>query len=190
VGNPFPVSTFKERTMYTLSKTALHRLLEQILDKINPDILHPHVPFVLDAAARVALNPQPLPPKAQAALGAFLARAMIDQAEEQLRIAMAVSGGENVEKIVGAIGSHVAEDVDFVCGNGLTPWPLPWPWPPKFGPGEIAPADLLFAGAQFQTFADDIGGNPLRGVFSKAADQFFSTALKRLEGACECPAGN
>jgi hypothetical protein len=176
--------------MYTLSKTALHQLLEQILDKINPDILHPHGPFVLNAAVQAALTPQPLPPKAGAALGAFLARAMIDQAEEQLRIALAVSGGENAEKIVAAIGSQVAEDVDFVCGNGRMSWPLPWPWPPRFGPGEIEPADLLFAGAQFQTFANDIEGNPLHGVFSKAADQFFTTALKRLESPCECPTGN
>ncbi len=175
--------------MYTFSKAALHHLLEQILDKINPDILHPHVPSILDAAARVALNPQPLPPGEKAALGAFLARAMIDQAEGQLRLALAVSGGENQEKIVGAIGAQVEEDVDFVCGNGRKSWPLPWPWPPKFDPGVITPTDLLFAGAQFQTFANDIEGNPLHGVFSKAADRFFETAAKQLEGHCARSAG-
>jgi hypothetical protein len=75
------------------------------------------------------------------------------------------------------VGSQVADEVDFYCGNGRKPWP----WPPKFAPDEITQADLLFAGAQFQSFANDIEGNALLGTFSEAADTLFAKVVERLE---------
>jgi hypothetical protein len=184
--------------MYSLSKTALLRMIDEILDKINPDIRHPHVWIGAIAAGvmanpepnpwrigdKVALNPQPLPPgpSERAALGVYLARTIIDQANAQLRTALAVSASDASERIAGVVGSQVTDEVDFVCGNGRRPWPLPWPWPPQFAAGEITPVDLLFAGAQFQSFAGRIEGHPLQGAFSKAADTLFATAVARLDG--------
>lgn len=175
--------------MVSLSNSALRRLLEHILDRINPDILHPHID-----PGSMGVDPEPNPWRGQAALahahaapqimrGAFFARSVIDRANSLLRAAAVFSGGESGERATGVIVSQVMEDIENYCGNGMRHWPFPWPWPGpwKLDPVDISPIDLLVAGSEFQSYVDTFKGAPLSDAFGKAAETLLATAAKRLE---------
>jgi hypothetical protein len=176
-------------SMVSLSNSALRRLLEHVLDRINPDILHPHID-----PGSMKFGPQPNPWRGQAALphahaapqimlGAFFARSVIDRANSLLRASAVLAGGESEKRATGVIVSQVMEDIENICGNGMRHWPFPWPWPGpwKLDPVEISPIDLLVAGSEFQAYVDTFKGAPLTDAFAKAAETLMATAAKRLE---------
>ena len=176
--------------MLSLSNSALRRLIEQVLDRINPDILHPHI----DPGSVIMGDPEPSPwrsglaskvgqPALRIMFGAVFARAVIDRADSLLRASAVFTGGEGEKQATGVIISQVMEDIDDYCGNGMRHWPFPWPWPGpwKFDPVDISPIDLLVAGSEFQSYVDTFKAGPLTEAFAKAAETLMATAATRLE---------
>lgn len=176
--------------MATFSNAALRRLIEQILDRINPDILHPHI----DPGSMRFADPEPNPwksgvgskagrPAMGITAGASFASAVIERAVSSLRVSAVLGGAEAEKRAAGVVASQVMDDVDGYCGNGMRHWPFPWPWPGpwKLGPDEISPVDLIVAGCQFQAYAEAIKGTVLADTFAKAADTMINTAAKQLE---------
>jgi hypothetical protein len=127
-----------------------------------------------DPASLVALNPQPLPPRA--GLVATLGQAALARAE-LIGEAAAHSGH------AGAAGKYVTDLIDDWCG---TP-PRPFPWPPK-GPrpnwarAELGALDhLVLASVMEQALEGGIGGDFAEGV--RAAQQkLVETAMTSLRG--------
>lgn len=176
--------------MATFSSAALRRLIEQILDRINPDILHPHI----DPSSMRFTDPQPNPwkswsaemdgqPAARVMAGSLFARAVIERANGLLRASAVFGGAESEKRATGVVTSQIMEDVDGYCGNGIRRWPWPWPWPGrwKVAPSEVSAIDLLVAGSEFHAYAEAIKGTALADTFAKAADTLITTAAKRLE---------
>lgn len=176
--------------MATFSNAALRRLIEQILDRINPDILHPHI----DPGAMKFHGPQPNPwtsglgaeagqPAMHVMAGSLFARAVIERASGLLRASAVFAGTEGEKRATGVVTSQVMEDVDGYCGNGARRWPWPWPWPGRWkaDPSEVSAIDLLVAGSEFHAYAEAIKGTALADTFAKAADTLITTGAKRLE---------
>lgn len=165
----------------TLSRSSLAKLLQSFYP--NPDDPGPWGPIgpVIRAALdRVTLNPQPLPPGPQPDpwRAAMFARLTIDQAVSQYQLAEALLGREAAGRASEAARSQIQAFVDEWCGTHPRPWPRPWPWPPVLDPKTVQPAELLVAGAQFETAAQL--KNPLQETFSAAAAQLIDVGLQRL----------
>jgi hypothetical protein len=152
--------------------------LLSIVGRIRPEALDaiiPHSPAVgrwTSGFDRVALNPQPLPPREGFELGA------VDLAHEIVRIAVAeeARGGSAV--------SLVSEIIDDWCG---TPWPkkFPWPWPgPRRGEGphpepwDVATARVIGA-VIFASVADRLADDKLAQTFSEGAERLAEAAVQR-----------
>lgn len=100
--------------------------------------------------ARVALNPQPLPPRI--AFAVALAREVVDRVDSlhELAETLGDSGGERPREVAGALLERFVDD----CGNGRFPrppfpkWPFPWP-PPWPGLTErLESVDIIVIGAE------------------------------------------
>ena len=140
---------------------------------------HPEIWDVIggDPQARVALNPQPLPPRS-----AFLAAVIVEFAERMTLVAEIADliprpGGEQGIIIV---GGHVARFVDAICVNGLhIRWPLPWPAPAWFADTLSGP-DLIVMGTQFQQSAAMAMDRELGRTFADAAHALLEAGAARL----------
>ena len=118
-------------------------------------------------------EPEPQPDWSKA-----VTQTVIDRALAQQRLALTLGDGTASGTASAAIRAEVAQFVDELCTEP------PAADLPSFSSlaelAEPAPADLLRAGAQFQTAADLLDGQPLRAEFTAAADRLFGTALKRI----------
>jgi len=140
---------------------------------------HPEIWDVIggDPSSRIALNPQPLPPRS-----AFLAAVIQEFTERMTDVAQIADliprpGGERGIIIV---GGHVAKFVDDICGNGLkVRWPFPWPAPPWFSE-MLSGADLIVMGTQFQQAAVITMDRELGRTFSDAAYALLEAGSARL----------
>jgi hypothetical protein len=140
---------------------------------------HPEIWEVIggDPQSRVALNPQPLPPKS-----AFLAAIILEFTERMTMVAEVADliprpGGERGIIIV---GGHVARFVDDICSNCLhIQWPLPWPAPPWFS-DTLSGADLIVMGTQFQQSAVIAMDRDLGRTFADAAHALLEAGAARL----------
>lgn len=149
--------------------------LLSIIGRINPqawDYIVPQGPFPQERwgaslAARVSLNPQPLPPHE-----AFVVSAA-EMAHSVVRIAIEseVSGESAV--------AMVSRFVDDWCG---TPWPHPWPWPwPGPGPGPdpdpwMVQTGRVVGAIVFASMGSRLAEGELREAFLKGAEQLAETA--------------
>lgn len=105
---------------------------------------------IAEKGTRVALNPQPLPPK-QVQLG-------IQQL--QRLAAGAIASGSM---------STFADDIDDWCGNGWPHrWPFPWPDPRGYRPDG---AVYLGAAIAALELADHYPEGEMQSAFTKAAEQ-------------------
>ena len=140
---------------------------------------HPEIWDVIggDPSSRIALNPQPLPPRS-----AFLAAVIQEFTERMTDVAQIADliprpGGERGIIIV---GGHVAKFVDDICGNGMkVRWPFPWPAPPWFSE-MLSAADLIVMGTQFQQAAVGAMDRELGRTFSDAAYALLEAGSARL----------
>ena len=140
---------------------------------------HPEIWDVIggDPQARVALNPQPLPPRS-----AFLAGIIVEFAERMTLVAEIADliprpGGERGIIIV---GGHVAKFVDDICVNSLhIRWPMPWPAPAWFA-DSLNGADLIVMGTQFQQSAAITMDRDLGRTFADAAHALLEAGAARL----------
>lgn len=140
---------------------------------------------------RVALNPQPLPPRESPfAMAARLARTVIDQAVLQHRASLL--SASDPDRSLEFIRALVSEYVDDWCGTRPRPWPLPVDMPPRGippvpPPGPLdfrnspwAPMYIIVVGGQFQQMADYMADSPLGEVFLSAANRLFEKGLADL----------
>lgn len=140
---------------------------------------HPEIWDVIggDPASRVALNPQPLPPRS-----AYLAAVVLEFTERMTNVAQLADliprpGGEPGTLIV---AGHVARFVDDICGNGLRiRWPFPWP-PPAWFSESLSGADLIVMGTQFQQAAVIAMDRDLGRTFGDAAYALLEAGSARL----------
>ncbi len=126
---------------------------------------------------RVALNPQPLPPRYQ--FLAALAQELVNSAELMLEINAAASEGD--ERGIIIIGGYVESIVDDTCGNGFRLiWRGPGPRPTWF-PEQLSGIDLLVMGLQFAQSAHNQFNAGLSEVMSRAATKLARVGTSRLQ---------
>ena len=130
--------------------------------------------FVGGRFDRVALNPQPLPPRWAFSL-AFARAAMerlilIQETAETMR-----STGDDRSIIV--VGGRVSELVEFVCGNGFRP-PIPFP-----GPRDDTRAtgdELVMIGLEFLRGAKQTANTDLANEFRNAGRRLVDEGANRF----------
>ena len=121
------------------------------------------------------LNPQPLPPLRRSAVAARTAIAQALTAQESAE-ALAADGANGRSE-----GSKESLARSSTSGT-RPPRPYPWPGEPVLrGTDEFSAADLLVAGAQFQTAAETLEENALRQAFQDAADRLLEQGAARLD---------
>ena len=151
--------------------TDIVRLLA-VLGRINPavwDAIIPHGPV---GPQRVALNPQPLPPKEA------MLRASAEVAHDIASAAVfaAAAGGEP--------GRLVSEVIDDWCGT----WPRPFLWPhpfPFLWPSEPEPhpdwdigASRVVGALTLAQVASRMEDGPARDALAKGAEQLLDAGLE------------
>lgn len=132
----------------------------------------PRVRFV-SALDRVALNPQPLPPRETLLAGA----AEMAHEVAGLAVASAAQGTSSA--------AFVSEVIDDWCG---TPWPRKWPWPwpgprpgtegegPEPDPWDVRTARVVGA-VIFASVASRLSSGDLRTAFAEGAERLAEAAL-------------
>ncbi len=149
------------------------RIAERALDP-------PPLPWLADGLSRVAINPQPLPPRYR--FLSALALEAINRAELLQEVADVANAGEQRGIIV--IGGYISRFADDFCGNGYTLHiphldPVPHPWFRQ----ELNGADLLVIGAEFAKAARQAFDPHVSQALSGAARQFANVAASRLQAA-------
>jgi hypothetical protein len=125
---------------------------------------------------RVALNPQPLPPRYQFLTA--LAQEVVNSAELMLEINAGASEGD--ERGIIVIGGNVEGFVDDTCGNGFRLiWRGPGPRPTWF-PEQLAGVDLLVIGLQFAQSAHNQFNAGMSEVMTRAAAKLARVGASRL----------
>jgi hypothetical protein len=125
---------------------------------------------------RVALNPQPLPPRWAFSL-AFARAAMerlvlIQETAETMR-----TDGENQSIVV---GGKVSELVDFVCGNSFRR-PIPFPGPRGDAEDLRATGDeLVLIGLEFLRGAKETASTDLANEFRNAGKRLVDEGVNRF----------
>jgi hypothetical protein len=126
----------------------------------------------------VALNPQPLPPRA-----AFLiatAEAVIRRAELLQEIAGAISHDDSQQGII-IVGGYTSRFSDDWCGTGFKlRWPFPGPRPHWFS-HELDGIDLMVVATQFAQAAKETFSQELRQHLTKTSAKFTEVGMSRLQ---------
>jgi hypothetical protein len=127
---------------------------------------------------QVALNPQPLPPRA-----AFLiavAQAVIRRAELFQEIASATSHDDSQQGII-IVGGYTSRFSDDWCGTGFKlRWPFPGPRPHWF-PYELDGIDLIVVATQFEQAAKETFSQELRQHLAKTSAKFTEVGMSKLQ---------
>jgi hypothetical protein len=155
-------------------------LVRAALQRIPPPAPDPQTATLVARFASlldlVALNPQPLPPKAQV-LGA-IAQEVIGRTDLLQELA-----GSLEQRGIIIVGGYVGQFVSEFCGNGFRlPWLRPGPPPPHWSHDELDSADLLVLAGHFAQGARHAFDQDVRGVLAGAAAQFVEAGLSRTPG--------
>lgn len=124
----------------------------------------------------VALNPQPLPPKA--AFAAFVAQEVIERASlaQEVGDAMAESGQSQGIIIVGGILSRFIDD----CGNNMVWRKRPFPPPKNEFDNKLTGLELIVMGSQFEQGAAATANERLGEEFRRAGARLIEMGISRL----------
>ena len=129
---------------------------------------------------RVALNPQPLPPRW--AFGVEFLRLAADRLVTIQETADLINNGSEQGIIV--VGGRVSELVDFVCGNNFPrrfpPRPGPNPDPDPEPDPRLAGHELVLMGAAMVRFSKSTANPALGREFSLAGEKLIDAGLERL----------
>jgi hypothetical protein len=122
--------------------------------------------------ARVALNPQPLPPGEALVVGA----AVMAQEVARLAVEADLQGGN--------ASAWLTDFIDDWCG---TPWPHKWPWPlpgpgpdPDPEPYDVA-ASRVVGAVVFASVGTRLGDGELKTTLLDGADQLAEAATGIVE---------
>lgn len=130
-------------------------------------------------ADKVALNPQPLPPRF-AFLTAFV-QALTDRAGMLQEFAEA-SGirREGEQQGIIVVGGYLSRFVDDICGNDFRfRWPFPGPRP-KWLDAEVGGVDLVVMAAQFDHAAGEAFNKEMGRGLRDASEQLVEAGLSRM----------
>lgn len=120
---------------------------------------------------RVALNPQPLPPRWAFALAA--ASQMVSRAEMIADMGRALGSGE-------AAGAWVVTLTDDICPTPR-PWPWPWPWPrPNWMEDMIDAPDLTVVASVLSAASGRVADRDLAQALGDQAGRLAEESLSRL----------
>lgn len=131
------------------------------------DVLH-------DRFNRVALNPQPLPPR-----WAFIA-AFMEEAVDRLLLTQDVADAVNQEgerRGIIIVGGRIASLVDELCGNGIK---IPIPHPKHTTGNRLSGVELILAGAVVEQNAAAVAREDLRRELRDAAAKLIETGIARI----------
>lgn len=121
---------------------------------------------------RVALNPQPLPPRWAYAVAA--ATELAKRADLMADLGRASGSG-------GGAARWVAELVDDICGTPPRPWPWPWPWPrPNWLIDPVDSADLAVVASVLDAAAGQVMDGDLSRGLEDQVGRLAEVALERL----------
>ena len=152
----------------------LIRVIEDKLADTQPESRPASFVGRFNPADGIALNPQPLPPKAQ--ILKALAAEMTNRAELLFDVAAAAEQRGNI-----VVSGYVNSFVDEFCGDGFRlPWLRPGPPPPNWGSGELSSADLLTLASHFAHGAGQTFEPALRETMARAAARFVYAASARM----------
>jgi hypothetical protein len=133
--------------------------------------------FASNGLNRVALNPQPLPPRSL--FLAALSQTLISSTELLQEFAGAML--EDEERSIIVIGSYVNRFVEDFCGNGFrVTWVLPGP-PPQWFPTELTGADLLVLASHFAQATKEVLGWEMQGILAAASARFAEVGVQRMQ---------
>jgi hypothetical protein len=132
----------------------------------------------------VALNPQPLPPRAAFLIAA--AQAVIRRAELLQEIASATSNDGSQQGII-IVGGYTSRFSDDWCGTGFKlRWPFPGPRPHWF-PNKLNAIDLIVVATQFEQAAKETFSQELRQHLAKTSAKFTEVGMSRLQSLMDKP---
>jgi hypothetical protein len=127
-------------------------------------------------ADKVALNPQPLPPRER--FITTLGEALIDRAEQLAEAAGAI-GSRGEEQGIIVVGGYVNRLVDDWCGTGYRPkWPFPGP-PPWWFVQEVAARDTLILAATLHHGAQQAYDPVTQRALEEGAEKLVQSGLNR-----------
>jgi hypothetical protein len=125
---------------------------------------------------KVALNPQPLPPRY--ALLAEVVDAVRSRAEVLQELADATTREDEQRGII-IVGGYTSRFCDDWCGNGFRlKWPFPGPRPSWFA-DELNGTDLIFIGALLDQASEETFSGDLRRHLADASTKFLEAGLSR-----------
>ncbi|MFZ0063929.1 MAG: hypothetical protein WAL47_17990 [Pyrinomonadaceae bacterium] len=154
----------------TRFESAGHRLRN--LGQTRPEVYD----IIGDRLNRVALNPQPLPPRW--AFGVEFLRLAADRLVAIQETADVINNGSEQGIIV--VGGRVSELVDFVCGNNFPkrfpPIPPPGPDPDPRLRGD----ELVLMGAELTRYSKTIANKVLGRELTAAGEKLIDAGLERL----------
>jgi hypothetical protein len=125
--------------------------------------------------SRVALNPQPLPPRV--ALAAYIAQEVIERASLIQEIADAMGNAEQSQGTIG--GGMVSRFIDD-CGNGLLWRKRPFPPPKNDTDNLLTAVELVIMGMQFEQSAFATTNQQLQQEFRNAGARLAEMGRARL----------
>ena len=132
-------------------------------------------PGRLGRGVQVALNPQPLPPKALYALA--LADATVAEVISASRTGAILGGeaGANLQKRA----LSMVSDFEEICPRWPR-WPKHWPPPPPppWHDEQMDPSHLFFAGSRFLLATDTVENDRVQNALAAAGDKLIDMALE------------
>lgn len=148
----------------------------RLLAKKHPEIWEVVGGGPLGEIDKVAINPQPLPPRY--AFLTAVAQTVIARAQLLQEISEATSGEQRGIIVVGGFTSRFADDW---CGNGFhLNFPFPGPRPNWFT-HELDGIDLVVIASEFEQAAKQSFSPVLRDSFSNATNQFMEAGFSRMQ---------
>jgi hypothetical protein len=131
----------------------------------------------LNIGDKVALNPQPLPPRERFIIR--LGEAVADRAEQLAEVALAL-GDRGSEQGIIIVSGYVNRLVDDWCGTGYRPkWPFPGP-PPWWFTGEVSGRDSIVLGAILHQASRRAYDPVVAEALETAADKLAQSGVDKL----------
>jgi hypothetical protein len=157
-----------------IRSSELTKLILTLIIKLRPelsDALKPH--SVIDL---VALNPQPLPPRA--AFLTALARTVVERAELMQEIADAQGQGQGEQQGIIIVGGYPVRFADELCPEKFK---FKWPFPHPPFKQELDGVALLMLATEFDQAAKGAFSPALRQGLADASAKFAQTGLSRMQ---------